>query len=208
MHTYAGPASTRVALRSRGVFTIFARARFCEATPLFTGARRPVVGGEEGRPPRIGRGSGRVVGTGGERVGMEEEEEWGAPVRARRGARIPGGESPGDVHASLTRREGEKVDPADAPRGGSINRHPRPPFPLSLLFLARVSIRFVPPNMRHEFFRTSWQHSFEIDIYIYDIYICFERKFLRLGIIKKEGKEKFDIWDGFFSIFLLSIHSR
>lgn len=83
---------------------------------------------------------------------------------------------------------------------------PLSPFHFSSSRVCRI--RFVPPNMRHEFFRTSWQHSFEIDIYIYDIYICFERKFLRLGIIKKEGKEKFDIWDGFFSIFLLSIHSR
>lgn len=113
IRVYAGPASTRVALRSRGVFTIFALARHRGGHPLIHGnaARRAVEG--EARGEGIGGPGGRDRPRGGEASAKERREqraakEWGKrgegvgrerrgkSVGARRGARIPGGESPGD----------------------------------------------------------------------------------------------------------------
>lgn len=113
IRVYAGPASTRVALRSRGVFTIFALARHRGGHPLIHGnaARRAVEGVARGEG--IGGPGGRDRPRGGEASAKERREqraakEWGKrgegvgrerrgkSVGARRGARIPGGESPGD----------------------------------------------------------------------------------------------------------------
>lgn len=87
--TYAGPASTRVALRSRGVFTIFALARHRCGHPLIHG-NAPRLAAERGRGRRGAKGGAPVAGSGGV-VGRCEGEASSAWRRSG-GSGAAGGE--------------------------------------------------------------------------------------------------------------------